>query len=216
MILYLAASVIGVILIVLLALHLTKSGGRSQPSGSSTPTVRATATAGGAGGAGSRYVLTQAAAVGTYPLNTAATKEFGTIAVNKAVPSAAQIVAKGAGQPDASVAGIYTTGPVTSVASSNFRGILFVGYNGTFDPAAVIKLVQSGLVSSGVVSAGPHGGDMVCGYNTSTGTDASECVWVTATTLGEVQYLEAAFPSKYPGTAALALDVRNAVEVHAG
>jgi hypothetical protein len=57
---------------------------------------------------------------------------------------------------------------------------------------------------------------MVCGYNTSTGPDASECVWVTPTTLGEVQFLHAATPVKYPGAAALALDVRNAVEVHAG
>jgi len=104
------------------------------------------------------------------------------------------------------------------VSSSDFRGILFVGFNGTFDPAAVIKVAQSELVSSSVVSAGPHGGDMVCGYtiSTGTGTDASECVWVTPTTLGEVQYLQAAFPSKYAGTAALALEVRNAVEVHAG
>jgi hypothetical protein len=136
--------------------------------------------------------------------------------VNKAAPSAAQIKAKGAGQPGASVVGIYTIGPVTSVASSDFRGILFVGFNGTFDPAAVIKAAQSELVSSRVVSAGPHGGDMVCGYNTSTGSDASECVWVTPTTLGEVQYLQAATPSKYAGAATLALQVRNAVEVHAG
>jgi hypothetical protein len=114
------------------------------------------------------------------------------------------------------VAGIYTIGPVTSVASSDFRGILFVGFNGTFDPAAVIKAAQSELVSSSVVSAGPHGGDMVCGYSTSTGTDASECVWVTPTTLGEVQYLEAADPSKYAGISTLALEVRNAMEVHAG
>jgi hypothetical protein len=136
--------------------------------------------------------------------------------VNKAIPSAAQIKAKGAGQPGASVAGIYTLGTVTTVSSSDFRGILFVGFNGTFDPASVIKVAQSELVSSRVVSAGPHGGDMVCGYNTSTGPDASECVWVTPTTLGEVQFLHAATPVKYPGAAALALDVRNAVEVHAG
>ena len=213
MILYLAASVISVILIVMLVLHLTKSGGSSPPAGSSTPTASTTATA---GGAGSRYVLAQAAEVGTYPLNTAATKEFSTIAVTKAVPSAAQIRAKGVGQPGTSVVGIYTIGPVTSVSSSDFRGILFVGFNGTFDPAAVIKVAQSELVSSSVVSAGPHGGDMVCGYNTSAGSDASQCVWVTPTTLGEVQYLQAAYPVKYPGIAALSLQVRNAVEVHAG
>ena len=213
MILYLVASVIGVILIVLLVLHLTKSGGASPAAGSSTPTASSTGTA---GGAGFRYVLTQAAEVGTYPLNTAATKEFSTIAVTKAVPSTAQLRAKGAGLPGTSVAGIYTIGPVTSVSSSDFRGILFVGFNGTFDPPAVIKVAQSELASSSVVSAGPHGGDMVCGYNTSGGSDASECVWVTPSTLGEVQYLQAAYPVKYPGIATLSLQVRNAVEVHAG
>jgi hypothetical protein len=213
MVLYLAASVIGVILIVLLVLHLTKSGGSSSAGGSSTPTASTSATA---GGTASSFTLTQPADVGTYPLNTAATKEFSAIAVTKAVPSAAQIKAKGAGQPGASVVGIYTIGPVTSVSSSDFRGILFVGFNGTFDPAAVIKAAQSELGSSSVVSAGPHGGDMVCGLNTSTASDASECVWVTPTTLGEVQYLQAAVPSKYAGIAALALQVRNAVEVHAG
>jgi hypothetical protein len=214
MILYLAASVLGVVLVVLLVLHLTQSGGKSQAGGASTPTARTTATA---GSAGSGYGLTQAAAVGTYPLNTAATKEFSTIAVSKATPSAAQITAKAAGQPGASVAGIYTLGTVPTISSSDFRGILFVGFNGKFDPAAVIKLAQSELVSSRVVSAGPHGGDMVCGYNTSNGgKDASECVWATPTTVGEVQFLQAATPSKYAGAAALALDVRNAVEVHAG
>jgi len=213
MILYLVASVIGVVLVVLLVLHLTKSSGNAKAGGTSTPTARTTATA---SGAGSSYGLTQAAAVGTYPLNTAATKEFSTIAVNKATPSAAQIKAQSAGQPGASVVGIYTLGTATTISSSDFRGILFVGFNGKFNPAAVIKVVQSKLVSSRVVSAGPHGGDMVCGYNTSTGSDASECVWVTPTTLGEVQFLQAATPSKYAGAAALALDVRNAVEVRAG
>ena len=84
MVLYLAASVIGVVLIVLLVLHLTKSGGNSPPAaGSSTPTARTTATA---GASSSSFALTQAADIGTYPLNTAATKEYGTIAVNKAAP----------------------------------------------------------------------------------------------------------------------------------
>jgi len=213
MILYLVAAVIGVVLVVLLVLQLTKNGGNSQAGGASTPTARTTATA---GGAGSSYGLTQAAAVGTYPLNTAATKEFSTIAVSKATPSAAQITAKGAGQPGASVVGIYTLGTVPTISSIDFRGILFVGFNGKFDPAAVIKVAQSELVSSRVVNAGPHGGDMVCGYNTSNRKDASECVWATPTTLGEVQFLQAATPSKYAGAAALALDVRNALEVHAG
>jgi len=66
-----------------------------------------------------------------------------------------------------------------------------------------------------MVKAGTHGGEMVCGYNTSGGSDASECVWVTKTTFGEVEFLNGQEPVKYPGAADLALQVRNAVEVPA-
>ena len=56
---------------------------------------------------------------------------------------------------------------------------------------------------------------MVCGYNTSGESDASECVWVTKTTFGEVEFLNGQQPVKYPGASNLALQVRNAVEVQA-
>jgi hypothetical protein len=80
----------------------------------------------------------------------------------------------------------------------------------------VIKLERTVLVSSRVVKPGPHGGQMVCGYNTSGASDASECVWVTKTTFGEVEFLNGQVPVKYPGASNLALQVRNAVEVKAG
>ena len=105
--------------------------------------------------------------------------------------------------------------PVASISSSAFRGISFVGYDGTFNIKSVIKLERSMLVSSRMVKAGTHGGEMVCGYNTSGGTEASECVWVSKTTLGEVEFLKGEVPVKYPGASKLALEVRNAVEVRA-
>ena len=77
----------------------------------------------------------------------------------------------------------------------------------------MINLVRSTLVSSRVVNPGPHGGEMVCGYDTSGGSEASECVWVTKTTFGQVHFLEGEMAVKYPGAAKLALEVRNAVEV---
>ena len=49
--------------------------------------------------------------------------------------------------------------------------MVVVAYDGTFNPDAVIKLEQAKLVSSRAVPAGPHGGKMLCGYNTSTGSD---------------------------------------------
>jgi len=111
------------------------------------------------------------------------------------------------------VVGIYNLTSVTSIASAGYKGMVVVAYDGTFNPAAVIKLEQAKLESSRAVPAGPHGGKMLCGYNTSNGSAASECVWVTKTTFGEVEYTVGAVPVKYPGAAALALQVRNSVEV---
>jgi hypothetical protein len=54
---------------------------------------------------------------------------------------------------------------------------------------------------------------MVCGYDTSGASQASECVWVTKTTFGQVHFLEGETAVKYSGASKLALEVRNAVEV---
>jgi len=75
------------------------------------------------------------------------------------------------------VIGIYDTGPTTSLASPNYKGMVFVGYNGTFNPVNMMNLIQKNLKSSRAVNPGPHGGKMVCGYNTTNGLVASECVW---------------------------------------
>ena len=212
MALYLAASVVGVVVIVFLVIHLTKSGSQSGTAGgSSTPSNGATA---GATGSTASYVVTQAASVGTYPLNKAATAEFANAAVAHTAPSVAKIKAQGAGTPGKDVVGIYNLTGVTSITSAGYKGMVVVAYDGTFNPAAVIKLEQAQLKSSRTVSPGPHGGDMVCGYDTSTtGSEASECVWVTKTTFGQVEYTSGATPVKYPGASTLALQVRNSVEV---
>ncbi len=213
MVLYLAASIIGVVLIVFLVIHVAKSGTNSAASGSSTPSPGTGTTA--ASGLASRYVFTQAAKVGKYPLNAPVTREFTSLAEGRAAPVVAEIRARGAGRPGQAVVAIYDLGPVTSVTSSAFRGIAFVGYDGTFNPAAVIKLERSLLQSSRMVKAGPHGGEMVCGYDISTGNQASECVWATKTTFGQVEFVAGQVPVKYPGASKLALEVRNAVEVPA-
>jgi len=215
MVLYLAASVIGVVVIVYLVIHMTKSGANNSAGGSSTPSTGSTAAARGQNGAVTGYVFTQAAKVGKFPLNKAATKLATPLAESQSAAIAHEIQARGAGQPGKVTVGVYDLTPVTSITSSAFKGIVFVGYGGTFNPKSVIKLERSILVSSRVVKAGPHGGQMVCGYNTSGGSDASECVWVTKTTFGQVEFLQGQVPVKYPGAAKLALAVRNAVEVPA-
>jgi hypothetical protein len=212
MVLYLAASVIGVVLIVYLVIHLTKSGANNAASGSSTPTMGATATA-KAKATPATYGLTRAAKVGSYPLNPTVTNHFASILENQAKPAATEITAKGAGQPGTPVVGIYNLGTVTSSASADYKGLVFVGYDGTYTPAAVVKVEESLLKSARVVSAGPHGGDMVCGFSEPTGSgEVSQCVWVTKTTLGNVEFIQGEDLTQNPDAAKLALKVRTAVE----
>ena len=126
-----------------------------------------------------------------------------------------QIKARGAGQPGNATFAMYNLGSVTTPGASDFKAVTFVGYDGTFKPAAVIKYEQTQLVSTRMVNAGQHGGEMMCGYNRATGSDASDCVWVTTSTFGQVKFIEGSTPVKYPGASDIALTVRNAVEVPA-
>ena len=148
-----------------------------------------------------------------YPLDETATKALSPVLLNQSAPTAHQIKAQGYGTPGKTTVGVYNLTSVTSITSSAFKGIAFIGYEGTFNPTSVIKLERSILVSSRVVNAGPNGGEMVCGYNTSGGSEASECVWVTKTTFGQVQFLKGEAAVKHPGAAKFALEVRSAVEV---
>ena len=115
--------------------------------------------------------------------------------------------------PGKAVTGIYDTGRSSDFKSATYQGLVFVGYDGTFDPAAVIKIVRLHLKSSRVVDPGPHGGEMACGYNTTSGAHASECVFVTKTTFGVVEFIKDGEPAKQGGASVLALKVRQAVEV---
>jgi len=212
MALYLAAAVVGVIVIVFVVVQLTKSSPNKAAAGSSTPS---TSTPAVAGAATNGYVITQAARVGSFPLNKTATREIASAAASVSSATAREFSAKGGGKLGKGTVAVYDLTGVKSFTSSAYRGIIFSGYDGTFNPTTLIKLVRSTLVSSRVVNAGPHGGDMVCGYDTSGGSDASQCVWVTKTTFGEVEFLKGQSTVKYPGASKLALEVRSAVEVHA-
>ncbi len=206
MALYLAAAVVGVVVIVFLVIQLTKHGANKAAGGSSTPTVGATVTNG--------FVFIQAPKVGTsFPLNKTATTVYTRTAVNAGSAVVNEINARGYGKPGKVTVGVYDLTPVASITSSAFRGIAFTGYDGTFNTNSVISLERTKLVSSRVVKAGPNGGQMVCGYDTSGQSEASECVWVTKTTFGTVEFLKGDLAEKYPGASKLALEVRKAVEV---
>jgi len=211
MVLYLTAAVIGVAAIVYLVIHLAK-GGSSTASGTSTP--GATSTAGGAA-AGPAYVLRQAASVGKFPLNKTAVSQISGAMTTATSKITGKMAATGAGKLGKSVIGIYDQGPTTSLASSSYKGMVFVGYDGTFNPTNLINLVQKNLKSSRMVNAGPHGGKMVCGYVVSDGAQASECMWATTTTFGIVEYFNHGEPAKVSNASRLALKVRAAVEARA-
>jgi hypothetical protein len=113
------------------------------------------------------------------------------------------------------IVAMYDLTPVTNPSATNFEAISFLGYLGTFNENAVIAFERTQLRSSRIVAAGPHGGKMICGYATAAGAEASECVWVTKYTFGEVQFIVGPSAVKFPGSAALALKVREVVEVPA-
>ena len=73
------------VVIAFLVYHFAK-GSSNNAAGSSTPSAGASTAA---GGATSGYVFTQATAVGKYPLNKTATKEYTPVAENQAAPVAA-------------------------------------------------------------------------------------------------------------------------------
>jgi hypothetical protein len=203
--------VVVVVGVVFLVVHLTTGSHGTPSAGSSSPGTGNTA-AGGPAATGS-FVLIQAPRVGAFPLNKAATKAAADAVGAQTKTVANALKAKKAGVPGKAVTGIYDTGGSSSYTSSTYQGLVFVGYDGTFDPAAVIKIVRSHLKSSRLVDPGAHGGQMACGYNTTATADASECVWVTKTTFGVVEFIRDGKPAKQSGASALALKVRQAVEV---
>lgn len=210
---YLLAAIVGVVLIVWLVINLTKNGSTTTPGSTSSPTT----SPGTAAGTGSAFMLTKAAKVGAFPLNPVATNYYATIANLQAHPYVRAIKAAGAGVPGQEVVAMYNLSSVTSVWADNYMAIGFVGYNGTFKPDAVIAYMKTQLTSTRMVSAGPHGGQMMCGYYVSPSTEkqASECLWVTPTTFGMAQFIVDRTQSKYSGASALTLELRNAVEVRA-
>src|SRR5947209_1364620 len=205
MVLYLSAAVVGVVAIVFLVLHLTKGNSGTPGATSSSPGT-------GPAAAGS-YILTQAPKVGAFPLNKAATKAIEPDAAKQTGMVASALKGTKAGKPGKSVSAIYDTGGSSAYQSKTYNGLIFIGYDGTYDPAAVIKIVRGHLKSSRTVAPGPHGGQMACGYNTALDTKASECVWVTKTTFGIVEFIKNGGPGKQAGASDLALKVRSVVEV---
>ena len=214
MIIYLASAVIGVVLIVLLVVHLTKNGPNPRTGGTGgTPTGSSSAPAATASTA--KYVFSKPAMAGHYPLNPTATTDFSTSGQTRAAQVVQKIKAQGAGSPGTSVFAVYSLNSEPE-SSSLFKAVEFVGYDGTFIPAKVIAYEKTQLASTSMVSPGSHGGQMMCGEDTSSGSGNTVCLWVTSTTFGEVDFVAGQSLTKFAGDASvIALDIRNAVEIPA-
>jgi hypothetical protein len=150
-----------------------------------------------------------------YPLN----KPGSTLIASGINGATANVVKKmasvGAGKPGKPVVGVYDMGKSNSFKSASYKGLMFVGYDGSFNPTKLMNLIRKNLKSSRVVNAGPHGGQMVCGYDTSSGSPVSECAWATTTTFGTVGFVNHGELAKVTGAPRLALKVRDTVEVRA-
>ena len=184
------------IVIVLLVVRLSKTGSNSTTGGSTTPPT----TSSSAAAPPSTFTLVQAPKVDNkYPLNLAAARTSTTLAASETAVARA-LHAAGGGHVTKDVVAMYDLTSVTSPSDSNFQAISFLGYEGTFNENNVIDFEQTQLKSSRAVKAGPDGGKMICGYATTTGgTEASECVWVTKDTFGQVQFIVGSDGGEAPG-----------------
>ena len=152
MILYLAGAVIGVVAIVFLVVHLTKTGTNNAAGGSSTPGT--TAKAGGQNTASKPTVLIQAAKVGTFPLNKAVTGQVATAARAQSAPIVDAMKANRAGRPGRAVTGVYDLGTVSSLSSA-YKGIVVVGYDGV--PTSFARRDEDRAEPPGVPACGEAG-----------------------------------------------------------
>ena len=73
--------------------------------------------------------------MGKYPLNKPAVSQVSAAMKTADGDDHSKLAATGAGKPGKSVIGIYDTGASSSLASPSYKGLVFVGYDGTFNPA---------------------------------------------------------------------------------
>jgi len=196
---------------VLLVVHLAKSGtGNAGASGTSTPTGSSSAPS--ATASTTKYTLSAPGTAGPYQKNTTATTDFAKFAQNRAALVMQQIKSRGAGTPGSNVFAVYGLND-EPVSSADFKAVEFVGYDGTFDPTKVIAYEKTQLKSASTVSPGPHGGQMTCGVATSGGSQYTECVWVTSTTFGEVDFVVGQSLATFTGNpSVITMNIRGAVE----
>jgi hypothetical protein len=94
--------------------------------------------------------------------------------------------------------------------------VILAGYNGTFDPSAVLAKAESHAKGTKVATAaaGPHGGSAFCGTSGAGASASGVCFWVTPTTYAVVTEIGAGAKT-VSGLPALMVKMRADVEVRA-
>jgi hypothetical protein len=90
-----------------------------------------------------------------------------------------------------------------------YRSINIVGFEGRFQPAAAVSVIEEQGYTYTNLPPGPHGGALACAN-----TEGSEnCVWATSTTLCSVDIIDISRELLGASIAANAVRLRDAVEV---
>jgi len=112
------------------------------------------------------------------------------------------------GQETSSVSGAWHT---PNGVPNIYRSVTFVGFEGTFEPAAVVSVLLAGQGTPRSVPPGPHGGVMTC----ATQYRSQTCVWATPTTVGEMQVIDTTGELVGANTGVNAIRIRDALELPA-
>jgi len=111
-------------------------------------------------------------------------------------------------------------GPVTATVTLTYqspktpnfyRSVAFVGFQGTFRPAAAINAMELPSYTYTNEPPGPHGGMLACGRTQG----AWDCVWATPSTVCEIEILDTTGELTGANIAVNAVRIRDALEAPA-
>lgn len=200
-------------------------GSSSHPSASkpslSPPSVGASSSSGGLSattlGPSACVIATQATAgSGSWKLVTPATlcglPEQTSAQYQQSGQSLATLDKDLIGMDDAGSVTSTITAAYQSPQTPNFyRAVTFVGFDGTFQPAAALSAMEQPGETYTSEPPGPHGGRLVC----SSENDGGDCVWATSTTVAEITISDSTRELLGANIGANAVRIRDALEASA-
>jgi hypothetical protein len=92
-----------------------------------------------------------------------------------------------------------------------YRSVAFVGFEGTFKPAAALSALEQQGYTYTSEPPGPHGGMLACGQTSG----PWDCVWATRTTVCDIEILDTTGELIGANVAVNAVRIRDALEAPA-